>query len=54
MIQSFWTDGSGQTVDPDQTAPEELSDQDLHSLPFCVQLLDALPYGKAHLVLILE
>ena len=34
MILSFRTDRSRQTVDPDQTAPKEQSDQGLHCLPF--------------------
>ena len=30
------------SVDSDQTALKEQSDQDLHCLPFCLHLLDAL------------
>ena len=37
------------SVDPDQTALEEQSDQSLHSLPFCLHLLDTFSYGKATL-----
>ena len=43
------------SADPDKTARgaigllEEQSDQGLHSLQFCLHLLDALLYGKATL-----
>ena len=33
------------SADPDQTAPEEQSDQGLHCLQFCLHLFDALLYG---------
>ena len=36
---------SGNSVDPDQTAPDE----GLHSLPFCHHLLHTLLYGKTTL-----
>ena len=45
MILSFQTDRTGQTVDPDQTAP----DQGLWCLTFHLHLLDALLYGRATL-----
>ena len=35
------------SVDPDQTAPEEQSDQGLHCLQFPLHILDALLLGKA-------
>ena len=34
------------SADPDQTAPKEQSDLGLHCLPFCLNLLDKLLYGK--------
>ena len=34
------------SVDPDQTALKEQSDQDLHCLPFCLHLLEALLHCK--------
>ena len=34
-------------VDSDQTALKEQSDQDLHCLPFCLHLLEALLYNKS-------
>ena len=34
------------SVDPDQTAPSEQSDQGLHCLPFRLHLLEALLYGN--------
>ena len=63
MILSFRTDMPVQTVqtqirlllwsgcansaDPDQTAPQEQSDQGLHCLPFRLHRLDSLLYGRA-------
>ena len=43
MILSFRKTGLGKQCRPEQ------SDQGLHSLPFRLQLLDTLPYGKATL-----
>ena len=37
------------SVDSDQTALKEQSDQDLHSLPFCLHLLEALLHCKIKL-----
>ena len=43
MIQSFWTDRSEQTVQTQiRLLLEELSDQDLHYLQYCLHLLDPL------------
>ena len=40
---------SEQTVDSDQTAPKEQSDQDLHCLPFFLHRLEALLHFKIKL-----
>ena len=45
----FTLPGSVFHSDPDQTAPEEQSDQGLHCLPFLLHLLDSLLYGS-HIV----
>ena len=37
------------SVDSDQTALKEQSDQDLHCLPFCLHLLEALLHCKIKL-----
>ena len=37
------------SVDSDQTAPQEQSDQDLHCLPFCLHLLEPLLQCKIKL-----
>ena len=50
MILSFRTDRPGQTVQTQiRQLPEEQSDQCLDCLPFRLQLLNALLYGKAAL-----
>ena len=41
----FWTN----SVDSDQTALKEQSDQDLHCLPFCLHVLGALLHCKIKL-----
>ena len=43
---------SEQTVDSDQTALKEQSDQDLHCLPFFLYLLEALLHCKIKLFIL--
>ena len=45
MFLHFLTDRSEQSLDPEQTAP----DQCLHCLPFRLHVLDSLLYGRATL-----
>ena len=48
MILSFRTDMPGQTVQTQiKLRLEEQSDQGLHCLPFCLDHLDSLLYGRA-------
>ena len=48
MIQSFWTDRSGQTVQTQiRLLLEEQSNQGLHCLPFRLHRLDSLLYVRA-------
>ena len=48
MIQSFWTDMSGQTVKTQiRLLLEEQSDQGLHRLLFHLQVFDKKPKGLA-------
>ena len=39
------------SVDSDQTAPKEQSDQNLHCLPFCLHHLEALLHLKSYFIL---
>ena len=46
----YWDINVGtNSVDSDQTALKEQSDQDLHCLPFCLHLLEALLHCKIKL-----
>ena len=46
----YWDINVGtNSVDSDQTALKEQSDQDLHCLPFCLHLLEALQHCKIKL-----
>ena len=42
------------SVDPDQTAPQEQSDQSLHCLVFCHHSLDTLRDSESSLIKFLE
>ena len=51
-VSKYWDRSiRANSVDQDQTAPEEQSDQGLHCLPFFfLQNLDSLWYFEAHLL----